>query len=147
MQVRFYETVEDEKLRFAVIIAHSGPDLLFCRHRDRDTYEMPGGHREPGESIEACARRELEEETGALTYTLTPLCVYSVTGKNRVSTGEETFGMLYVADVTERRETLEYEMAEVVCAKECPGAWTYPDIQPVLLQEALCRGAFSRRRE
>ena len=64
MQVRFYETVEDEKLRFAVIIAHSGPDLLFCRHRDRDTYEMPGGHREPGESIEACARRELEEETG-----------------------------------------------------------------------------------
>ncbi len=55
--------------------------------------------------------------------------------------------MLYVADVTERRVTLEYEMAEVVCAKECPGAWTYPDIQPVLLQEALCRGAFSRRRE
>ncbi len=67
MQVRFYETAADEKLRFAVIIAHSGPDLFFCRHKDRNTYEIPGGHREPGERIEACARRELEEETGAFT--------------------------------------------------------------------------------
>ncbi|HIW14796.1 MAG TPA: NUDIX domain-containing protein [Firmicutes bacterium] len=141
MQVRFYETAADEKLRFAVIIAHSGPDLFFCRHKDRNTYEIPGGHREPGERIEACARRELEEETGAFTYTLTPLCAYSVTGKNRVSTGEETFGMLYMAEVAGRRDTLEYEMAEVVCAKECPGAWTYPDIQPVLLREARRRGA------
>lgn len=37
---------------------------------------MSGGHREPGETIEETARRELYEETGALRYTIEPLGTY-----------------------------------------------------------------------
>lgn len=83
-KVRFYDRVEDSLLRFAVIIARSGDQWVFCKHRERDTYEVPGGHREPGEDIETAARRELYEETGALVYTLTPYaCILSLTGTIR----------------------------------------------------------------
>ena len=40
---------EDDLLKFAVIISKSNSKWVFCKHRDRDTYEVPGGHREAGE--------------------------------------------------------------------------------------------------
>ena len=51
MSVNFYEEVEDECLKFAVIIAETEGKYVFCRHRERDTWEIPGGHREPGKEI------------------------------------------------------------------------------------------------
>ena len=100
MLVKFYDKIDDDLLKFAVIISKSNSKWVFCKHRDRDTYEVPGGHREAGELIEDTARRELKEETGALEFSITPICVYSVTGKNRVNdTGEETYGMLYFAEI------------------------------------------------
>ncbi|MCR5214807.1 MAG: NUDIX domain-containing protein [Eubacterium sp.] len=35
---------------------------MFCKHRDRDTFEVPGGHREPSEEIIDTAKRELYEK-------------------------------------------------------------------------------------
>ena len=91
MKVKFYDKVADELLKFAVIISKHDGKWVFCKHKERDTYEVPGGHREDGESILNTAKRELNEETGALDFSLDPVCVYSVTGKNRVNeTGEET---------------------------------------------------------
>lgn len=58
MKVRFYDSVQDEKLRFAVIAVWCRNGWLFVRHRERDTWELPGGHREAGESIDACAQRD-----------------------------------------------------------------------------------------
>ena len=40
---------DDDLLKFAVIISKSNSKWVFCKHRDRDTYEVPGGHREAGE--------------------------------------------------------------------------------------------------
>ncbi|MGN1193006.1 MAG: NUDIX domain-containing protein [Dorea sp.] len=136
MQVKFYDKVDDDLLKFAVIISKSNGKWVFCKHRDRDTYEVPGGHREAGELIEDAARRELKEETGALEFSITPICVYSVTGKNRVNdTGEETYGMLYFADITEFEKELHSEMEKVVLLDELPDEWTYPLIQPLLIEE------------
>ena len=127
---------DDDLLKFAVIISKSNGKWVFCKHRDRDTYEVPGGHREAGELIEDAARRELKEETGALEFSLTLICVYSVTGKNRVNdTGEETYGMLYFADITEFEKELHSEMEKVVLLDELPDEWTYPLIQPLLIAE------------
>ena len=64
MIVKFYDQVEDEKLKFAVIAARAEGKWVFCKHKARTTFEMPGGHREPGEPILDTARRELQEETG-----------------------------------------------------------------------------------
>ena len=136
MLVKFYDKIDDDLLKFAVIISKSNSKWVFCKHRDRDTYEVPGGHREAGELIEDTARRELKEETGALEFSINPICVYSVTGKNRVNdTGEETYGMLYFADITEFEEELHSEMEKVVLLDELPDEWTYPLIQPLLIAE------------
>ena len=92
MEVKFYDTVNDELLKFAVIISQSNGKWVFCKHKERDTYEVPGGHREAGEDIFETAKRELQEETGAIKFEIKPICVYSVTGKTNVTViykGEE----------------------------------------------------------
>ena len=76
MTVRFYEETEDSLLKFAVIIARTNGKYVFCKHKSRDTLEVPGGHREAGETILETARRELYEETGAVEYRIEPVCVY-----------------------------------------------------------------------
>ena len=134
--VRFYETIEDSQLKFAVIISHIGEKLVFCKHKDRDTYEIPGGHRESGETIRQAAERELREETGAVEFEMHPICVYSVTGKTRaVDSGEETFGMLYHAQIHSFEEALHNEIAQIELFEVLPDNWTYPQIQPLLLRE------------
>ena len=133
-EVRFYDKVEDSLLRFAVIIARSGDKWVFCKHRERNTYEVPGGHREPGENIDDTARRELYEETGALRYTLQPICVYSVTAPDNFD-GQESFGMLYYAQIEEFESELHSEIEKIILTAELPECWTYPEIQPKLLAE------------
>ena len=97
---------------------------------------MPGGHREAGENIFETAKRELQEETGAVRFEIKPICVYSVTGKNRVNdTGEETCGLLCFAEITEFAKELHSEMEKVVLMDELPENWTYSLIQPKLIEE------------
>ena len=141
MEVRFYDSVVDALLKFAVIIAKADGKWVFCKHRERNTFEIPGGHREPGEAIDDTAARELQEETGARGFTLKPVCVYSVTGKNRVNdTGEEMYGKLYYAEISGFDRELHSEMERVCLFDELPEALTYPQIQPRLVQEARRRG-------
>ena len=135
MQVHFYDTADDAALKYAVIVARSGGRWVFCRHKNRRTWEIPGGHREPGETIEAAARRELWEETGALEYSLAPVCVYSVCSDD----GDESFGMLYRAEIARFDALPPLEIAEICLTETLPGDWTYPTIQPLLLAEAAKR--------
>ena len=140
MKVKFYENISDELLKFAVIISKHKGKWVFCKHKERDTYEVPGGHREQDENIFDTAKRELNEETGAIDFSIEPVCVYSVTGKNSVNkTGEETYGMLYFADINSFDTTLKSEMELVKFFDELPTEWTYPLIQPLLIKEYLRR--------
>ncbi len=137
--VRFYESVQDALLRFAVIIAKSNGKYVFCRHRDRDTWEVPGGHRECGESILDTAKRELYEETGALDFSIEPVCVYSVTSPDSFE-GRESFGMLFYAEIRSFEPELHSEIEEIEITDTLPDRWTYPLIQPGLLQFAKEKG-------
>lgn len=138
LEVKFYDTVDDSLLKFAVIISLSNGKWVFCKHKERDTYEAPGGHRKIGEDIWETAKRELQEETGASRFDIKPICVYSVTGKNSVNeTGEETFGLLCFAEITEFSGKLESEMEKVVLMDELPQNWTYPLIQPKLIEKYM----------
>ena len=135
-EVRFYEQVDDSLVKFAVIMARSGGKWVFCRHRERSTLEIPGGHREAGESVEETAARELREETGAKDFAIRPVCVYSVV---RDDAGE-SFGGLYAAEIFSFGE-LHSEIEEIFLLEEPPeGNWTYPEIQPRLMEEVRRRG-------
>ena len=141
IEVKFYDQVADELLKFAVIISKTNGKWVFCKHKERNTYEVPGGHREENENILETAKRELKEETGALDFSITPVCVYSVTGKNKVNeTGEETYGMLFFADIKTFENELHSEMEKVLITDTLVENWTYPLIQPKLIAEAKKRG-------
>lgn len=142
MEVKFYDTISDDLLKFAVIIAKHNGKLVFCKHRQRDTLEIPGGHRENGENISDTARRELYEETGALDFKIEPICVYSVTDENNFD-GEETFGMLFFAEIFSFEKELHSEIESICLLDGLPDKWTYPLIQPRLIEEAKRRGCLN----
>lgn len=128
--VKFYSCIEDKKLKFAVTFAKSDGKFVLCKHKLRDTLEFPGGHREPNEFIVDTAKRELKEETGAKDFTLEPVCIYGV----KEGDGEETYGMLCVADITSF-EPFDSEIEKIVITDTLTQNWTYPTIQPYLLKE------------
>lgn len=132
--VKFYDSVDDRLLKFAVIISKTNGKWVFCKHKKRDTLEIPGGHRETGEKIEGTAKRELYEETGALKFDIYPICVYSVIEKDNFN-NKETFGMLYYAEIFEFENELHSEIERVVLSDTLAENWTYPQIQPFLIKE------------
>ena len=134
LEVKFYEQVNDELLKFAVILSRTQGKWVFCQHRERTTYEIPGGHREPGETIQETAERELREETGAVEFDMKQVGVYSVKTEE-----SETFGMLFAADIFSF-EDVHSEIESILITDDLVEQWTYPLIQPKLLEEASRRG-------
>ncbi|MBD8974774.1 MAG: NUDIX domain-containing protein [Clostridiales bacterium] len=140
-EVKFYDNTNDNLLKFAVIISKANGKFVLCKHKERNTYEIPGGYREKGETVLEAAKRELKEETGAIDFTIKPVCVYSVKGKTRVNENidNETFGMLYVADIFSFEE-IHSEIEKIIITDKLEYDWTYPLIQPKLMKEAQRRG-------
>ena len=124
--------VDDSLLKYAVIPARYRDKWVFCRHEERTTWEIPGGHREPGEDITDTARRELWEETGALEFDLKPICVYSAGDKDK------GWGLLCFAEIKKLGPLPASEIEEIRLTDDFfPGELTYPEIQPPLLTEVM----------
>lgn len=145
------DEIPDAHLRYAVIASRYAGRWVFCRHRLRSSWEMPGGHREQ-EPILRTAERELFEETGALAFTLTPVCVYSVTmpanplaalaGPADAGKTERSFGLLCFADIRDMGPLPGLEIEEVRLFDGLPAELTYPEIQPRLLGRVMDAGLF-----
>lgn len=135
LEVKFYDKVDDRLLKFAVIISRYKNKWVFCKHRDRDTYEVPGGHREEREEITETAKRELYEETGALSYDLHRICIYSVVKEEPDTVREASYGMLYYAEIKEFGELPDMEMELIDFFEKIPEKLTYPLIQPRLIEK------------
>lgn len=132
LKVNFYglNTVEDSKLKFAVIMSRYKDKWIFVRHKERLSWEIPGGHREENENINYTASRELIEETGAKDFNLIPFCIYSVSRKE-----VESFGQLFYSDVESLGKLPNSEIGEVKLFDIIPKRLTYPLIQPYLYQK------------
>ena len=132
IKVTFYDEIEDSKIDFAVIVARTDGKWVFCKHKERETFEIPGGHREKGEAIDEAAKRELYEETGALEYEISRLGIYSVMVDDNKET--ESFGMLYYADIFKFEGELHSEIEQIIITEDLVESWTYPEIQPKLIE-------------
>lgn len=126
--------IPERLITFVVIGAFYGEKSIFVRHHTRETWELPGGHREEQESSFDAAVRELKEETGARSFSLYTLGTY------RVRIGKEArYGRLYRAEVKHMGPLGPYEIEEVVLRDTIPLQLTYPEIQPHLYQ--ICRNS------
>ncbi|NLB89596.1 MAG: NUDIX domain-containing protein [Clostridiales bacterium] len=134
MKITFYpiEEMENEKYFAAVIVSRYRGKWIYVKHRERETWEIPGGRREPGENIITTANRELQEETGALDFTIYPLSAYGV----KVAKKEETYGLLCYSEIDNIGELPEMEIEKIGLFDKEPEKLTYPDIQPILFKKA-----------
>ena len=133
-RINFYKpgSIENEQLKYAVIISGFNGKWIFVRHRDRITWEVPGGHREPGEDIAVTARRELYEESGAVKFNIFEVSDYSVESGTEIG-----FGRLFLAEVEKLDVLPQSEIAEIRLFDDIPDNLTYPEIQKVLFKHIL----------
>ena len=133
-RINFFKpgSIENEQLKYAVIISGFNGKWIFVRHRDRITWEVPGGHREPGEDIAVTARRELYEESGAVKFNIFEVSDYSVESGTEIG-----FGRLFLAEVEKLDVLPQSEIAEIRLFDDMPDNLTYPEIQKVLFKHML----------
>ncbi|MBR5287911.1 MAG: NUDIX domain-containing protein [Clostridia bacterium] len=116
--------------RYVVVLSRYQGKILLSRDRARSTWETQGGHVEPGETPLEAARRELFEESGALEYSMIPLCDYRAWDEE---TGNGANGVVFAADIIRHGDIPQgSEMAEVRAFDALPPNVTYPAITPML---------------
>lgn len=132
MKIDFYDIgkVDDKILKFAIIFSKFQDKWILVRHKDRDTWEIPGGHREIGENIDETAKRELFEETGAKKFQIKSVCDYSVTINNIT-----TYGRLFFTEIEELDMIPNFEIEEIQLFEDLPDNLTYAEIQPHLFEK------------
>lgn len=118
------------KYNYVVILSNFQGKYLLSSHKERNTWEMQGGHIEPGETPEQAAKRELWEESGAIRFDLSPLCDYcgEEPGKNN-----QGCGMVFTAMIYELGKMPVSEMDTVRSFDEFPNQLTYPQITKAIL--------------
>jgi len=118
--------------------------ILLVRRTDDGTWCLPGGRVEFGESIEACARREFEEETGHVVELTGLLGVYSAPDDqiHRYPDGEVVHfvGVVFEGQAGPRARELAGDTTEArwFPTAELPANLMASDVPPI-------RDALSRR--
>lgn len=129
MNIQFHDVYNSNKADIVVIYTLYKEKIVMCKHNQRETWEIPGGHIEKDESPEAAAKRELYEETGATEFTLIPYCKYSF----EVS-GKKIFSIMYKSIITKMESLPNFEIKEVSFFQKLPNNVTYPEIYAEILK-------------
>lgn len=117
-------SVAETELKYAVICARHRGNWIFCRHKFGETWELPGGHVEPGETALEAAHRELYEETGAVEADITPVGIYKLFD----------YGLLCFAEVKTLSTIPEFsEIAQIRLFHSLPYPLTYKNVHDQLL--------------
>ena len=113
------DMVDDSLIKYAVIVARHKGKWVFCKNKNRK-WELPGGHREEGETIDNTARRELYEETGAKMFEITPISAYSISN----------YGILFFSEIEEFGELPESEIETIGFYSDLPNDLSFPRFHP-----------------
>lgn len=134
MKIEFFPINPDRNkhLTYVIVISQFLENWIFVRHKERITWELPAGHIEAGEHPDQAARRELWEETGAVSFTLKALFDYAVIRNN-----ESKSGRVYYAKIETFDHLPDFEIAEIKFFHQLPEVLTYPEIQQEIFREAM----------
>ncbi len=130
IDVRIYDLGYLKYYRFVVIFARYRDKWLYSKHKERTTWETAGGHIEIGETALEAAKRELYEETGAISFEIRPIFDYSVHTPSDFSNVQA-----YIAEIAELSSMPDSEMGEVALFDTYPEELTYPQILPLLFEK------------
>lgn len=119
LPVKLHElgSVSDSELTRVVCVCTYNGKWVYLKHRERKTWEIPGGHIEEGETWLETAERELYEETGAIEIEVEPICLYSIS----------TYALLCYANIKKFEKLPNFEMEEIGLFEDEPDNLTYPD--------------------
>lgn len=131
MEIQFYDIDDSNIPSVVVIYAKYNEKIVMCRHENRKTWEIPGGHIEENESPDRAAQRELHEETGATKFSLTPICKYSF-----VANEKKIYSIMYKGIITQIEKLPDFEIEEIGFFDELPDNVTYPEIYAEILKKA-----------
>lgn len=115
---------------YVVMLSRYEGKYLLSRHKGRTTWELQGGHIEPGETADEAAKRELYEESGTDSFEIEPLCDYCGEEPGRNNYGK---GKVYAVEIKHIGEMPVSEMAEIRLFDSIPDELTYPEITHAIL--------------
>ncbi len=117
-EVLFPALVEEYELKYVLIIAIvDNTKIILSRHKDRTSWDIPGGHIERGETAKEAAIRELYEETGVTENEIQEmyrLADYHACDINSDSKG--AFCRIFIAHIKHLPDSppAEFEMVETI---------------------------------
>lgn len=115
----FYKPLNEELLKQCnrvVCVLKYNNSWVFCKHKLRQTWEIPGGHIEKNEDWLSACKREMFEETGAVKLSVKPVCIYHISN----------YGVLCFAEVEQFDSLPDYEIKQIKFFKTTPKKLTYP---------------------
>jgi 8-oxo-dGTP diphosphatase len=124
--------MKDVDFLCAVVVSRYQGKWIFVREKGKETWEIPGGTCESGETITETAKRELFEETGAIRFSLVPIAITSVNIE-----GKESYGLLFYSEISEMGKLPESEIEEVRMFDSLPDKLTYPSIHDKLFNRVV----------
>lgn len=119
-------SVDESEYSRVVMVARLNGKWIFCKHKQRNTWEIPGGHVEEGEDWLTTAKRELFEETGAVHANIKPICVYTISKP----------GLLCFAEIEKLGKIPDSEIEKIDFFDDLPENLTYPDTHKLMFEKA-----------
>ena len=128
-ELKFYKLgeFEDSLLKRVVIVSRYEGKWIYCKAKDKDTWELPGGKIEENETPLEAAKRELFEETGANKVEIKPICLYTIFSP----------ALLCYATVFEFKDLPEFEIEEIGFFDKEPKNLTYPETHPLFFSKVV----------
>lgn len=131
LQCNIYPENGLDDYKYVVICSYYQGKWLFSKHRERETWEMQGGHIEAGETPFDAAKRELYEESGVRDADIYCICDYEGYDSRQSSNG-----VVFLALIHELGSLPDSEMEKTKLFDKLPHNLTYPCVAPVFVRQA-----------